>query len=242
MPRVNAKEGTTLAPSFSPTAEPHFAFTIGIRIAYHTHNAGKVALGIAAQGGWAMRIITTWMYFDPSQVLSEGRRSWRRGGRGEEQVEPGIGIAWCAGDTTNLMPFDNLKAFRQMPFDHGEINEERLRDYIDVFLTDDREFEFRRPERSIKNPNVVDFVLTEPFVIQRSPPDLLSLQTVITKTKTNLPIFIGTYMGWAVAPEESILLFITVPGGIIIVSSAVGLAEALASGLSTSVKRLFRVK
>lgn len=75
-------------------------------------------------------------------------------------------------------------------------------------------------------------------MIERSPPDLMSLKGAITKT--NLPVFIGTYMGWSVVPDSSVLLFISVPGGIIVVSSAMGLANALASGLSTSVKRLFK--
>jgi hypothetical protein len=61
-------------------------------------------------------------------------------------------------------------------------------------------------------------------------------------TTTNLPVWIGTYMGWSVVPDHSVLLFITVPGGIIIVSSAAGLANALSAGLSASVKRLFKTK
>lgn len=185
-----------------------------------------------------MRIITTWMYFDPSQVESEGvyRRSRGRG----DELEPGIGIAWCAGDTTNLMPFSNLKAFHELPMETEEFGEEQLRAYIDAFLTDEEEFNFIRPRRENRNPDVVSFAINEPFVIQKSPPDLLSLKGAITKT--NLPVWIGTYMGWSVVPDRSVLLFIAVPGGIIIVSSAIGIANALASGLSTSVKRLFRVK
>jgi len=103
---------------------------------------------------------------------------------------------------------------------------------------DAEEFEFSRPERSLKNPTIVDYVLTQPIVIERSPPVHINLKGLITAT--NLPVWIGTYMGWSVVPDHSILLFITVPGGIIIVSSAAGLANALSSGLSTSVKRLFR--
>jgi hypothetical protein len=118
-----------------------------------------------------------------------------------------------------------------------EFSEEVLRNYIDLFVMDAEEFEFGRPERSLKNEAIVDYVLSEPFVIERSPPALLTLKGVLTTT--NLPIWIGTYMGWSVAPEHSVLLFITVPGGIIIVSSATGLASALAAGLSKSVKRLF---
>ncbi|MDP4026618.1 hypothetical protein Q8W71_28830 [Methylobacterium sp. NEAU 140] len=178
------------------------------------------------------------MYFDPSQVVSEGRgRRYR--GRGED-VEPGIGIAWCAGDTTSLLPISNFKLFHELRAEKEDFNEQVLRQYIDAFLSDEEEYDFIRPSRSIKNPSIVDYVLAERFVIERSPPDLLNLKTAITKT--NLPVWIGTYMGWSVVPEHSVLLFISVPGGIIIVSSAVGLANALSSGLGTSVKKLFQNK
>ena len=177
------------------------------------------------------------MYFDPAQIAGE-RNYRRRRGRGDD-VEPGIGIAWCALDTANLMSISNLKVFRTLRRDE-EFNETNLRKYIDIFLSDDDESEFIRTDRSIRNPEIVDFVISEPFVIQRSPPDLLSLKDAITKT--NFPVWIGMYMGWSVVPDNSVLLFISVPGGIIIMSSAVGLANALGSGLSTSVKRLFREK
>jgi hypothetical protein len=178
------------------------------------------------------------MYFDSSQVTIEPPWRERRRGRGDEP-EPGIGIAWCAGDTTELMSISNLKVFHRLrDRERTEFNEEVLRSYLDAFLMDAEEFAFSRSERSLKNPNVVDYVLTEPFVIERSPPVHLNLKSAITAT--NLPVWIGTYMGWSVVPEHSVLLFITVPGGIIIVSSAAGLASALSAGLSSSVKRLFR--
>jgi hypothetical protein len=112
-----------------------------------------------------------------------------------------------------------------------------IRNYIDLFLMAAREFEFDRPERSMENPQIVDYILTQPIVIERSPPFHITLKDLLTST--NLPVWIETYMGWSVAPEHSVLLFITVPGGIIVVSSAAGLATALAAGLSKSVKRLF---
>jgi hypothetical protein len=138
-----------------------------------------------------------------------------------------------------MMPISNLKFLRELPEREREFSEEVLRRYIDAFLIDQEEYEFRS-ERSIRNGQVVDYVLKEPFVIERSPPIHLSLKGVLTNT--NLPVWIGTYMGWSVAPDHSVLLFITVPGGIIVVSSATGLANALASGLSTSIKRLFHKK
>ena len=184
-----------------------------------------------------MRIITTWMYYDDAQIRS-GERSRRFRGR-EEKVDPGIGIAWCPGDTTNLMSFSNLKALHELPVGREGFDEQTLRACIDAFLADEDEDRFAFvADRSIKNPDAVDDVLRQQFVIERSPPELLGLTKAITKT--NFPVFIGTYMGWHVVPDHSILLFVSVPGGIIVVSSAVGLAHALASGLSTSVKRLFR--
>jgi hypothetical protein len=187
-----------------------------------------------------MRILTTWMYFDASEVKAEP--PWRNRGRGRgEEPQPGIGIAWCAGDTASLMSPSELKDFHplRIPEPH-EFNEERFRSYLDAFLMDAEEFEFMRPERSLKNPAVVDYVLMQPIVIERSPPIHINLKGLITST--NFPVWIGTYMGWSVVPDHSVLLFITIPGGIIIVSSAAGLANALSSGLSTAVKRLFRKK
>jgi hypothetical protein len=121
-----------------------------------------------------------------------------------------------------------------------ELSEQTLRSYLDAFLMGAEEFEFFRPERSLKSPAIVDRLMAEPFVIEQSPPVHLSLKGMITAT--NLPVWIGTYMGWSVVPEHSVLLFVTIPGGIIVVSSAVGLATALSAGLSKSVKRLFKTK
>jgi hypothetical protein len=189
-----------------------------------------------------MRVISTWMYFDQSQINLDSSSERRSRGRGEEP-ELGVGIGWFAGDTANLMdPIHNLKFFRPLQ-GHEEqesLNEQNLRNYTDLFLMDAGEFDFDRPERSMKNLDIVDYVISQPFIIERSPPIHLTLRGLITAT--NLPIWIGTYMGWSVVPDHSVLLFITVPGGIIIVSSAAGLANALGAGLSKSVKRLFKVR
>ena len=189
-----------------------------------------------------MRVLTTWMYFDESQVKGGFSEHRDRGpGRGEE-LEPGIGICWVQGETADLLtPIHNLKRFRPLRGHRdGEppLSEETLRTYLDLFVIDADEYQFGRPERSIKNESIVEYVLSEPFVVERSPPIHVTLKGMINST--NLPVWIGTYMGWHVVPDHSVLLFITVPGGIIIVSSAAGLANALSAGLSKSVKRLFR--
>jgi hypothetical protein len=114
------------------------------------------------------------MYFD--KVAGDSRHRPR--GRGEEP-EPGVGIAWFRGDTSGSMDISNLKAFRSLPGSRdAEFSEEVLRNYIDLFVMDAEEFEFDRPDRSIKNEVIVDYVLSEPFVIERSPPSLLTLKGV----------------------------------------------------------------
>jgi hypothetical protein len=97
-----------------------------------------------------MRVLTTWMYFDSSQVKGE-LGFHRPRGRGEEP-EPGIGVAWFGGDTTTLSSISNAKIFRTLPGSRGEqsLSEEFLKDCLDLFLTDAEEFDFSRPERSMK--------------------------------------------------------------------------------------------
>lgn len=184
-----------------------------------------------------MRVITTSMFFGEKEV--RGERPFRRHrGRGED-AEPGIGVAWFGGDTTTLRPFQDVDYFRPIPgYESQPLTEELLRNCSDLFLIGAEEFEFDRPERSIKNPDVVEYVINQPIVIERSPPFHITLKGLLNAT--NLPVFIGTYMGWDVAPDHSPLLFITIPGGILVVTSATRLADALGAGLSKSVKRLFR--
>jgi hypothetical protein len=93
-----------------------------------------------------MRVLTTWMYFDASQIKSDHLLPLRRG-RGEEP-EPGIGVAWFAGGSATSQEIDNLKVFRRMRREEQSLTEELLRDCLDLFLADAEEIEFSRPERS----------------------------------------------------------------------------------------------
>jgi len=188
-----------------------------------------------------MRVLTTWMFFGEKEI-GDGELFGRRRPRGRgEESEPGIGVAWFGGDTTTLRPFPDVDYFHALPgFEEQALTEEFLRYCVDLFLIEAPEFEFDRPERSMKNADIVDYVINQPIVIERSPPFHISLKGLLTST--NLPVWIGTYMGWNVAPDHSPLLFITIPGGIIVITSATKLADALGAGLSKSVKRLFKAK
>jgi hypothetical protein len=183
-----------------------------------------------------MRVVTTWMFFGDKEVRRETPFGRRRG-RGED-LEPGIGVAWFAGDTNTLRPFADVDYFRELKrVEDRALTEEFLRNCVDLFLIEAEEFEFDRPERSMKNEQIVEYIINQPIVIERSPPFHITLKGLVTST--NLRFWIGTYMGWDVAPDHSPLLFITIPGGIIVITSATRLADALGAGLSKSIKRLF---
>jgi len=138
-----------------------------------------------------MRVVTTWFYFDDSQVYTEPHRSWRG-----EKPDPGVGVAWFAGNTADMLPVSELKLFQELPGREKpyELNVSILKNYLDLFLLDSREFEFDQPERSLKNERIADSLLTEQIVIERSPPIHVTLKGLINST--NLPLWIGTYMGW----------------------------------------------
>lgn len=52
-------------------------------------------------------------------------------------------------------------------------------------------------------------------------------------------MWIETFLGFTAARDSPVLLFLTVPAGIIIVSSALGIGAAMQAGLGKAVKRLF---
>jgi hypothetical protein len=52
-------------------------------------------------------------------------------------------------------------------------------------------------------------------------------------------MWIGTFIGSEIARDHPVLLLVTVPGGIIVVSSALGIGAAMQAGLNKAIQRLF---
>jgi hypothetical protein len=78
------------------------------------------------------------------------------------------GVAWFAGDTTTLRPFPDVDYFCAVRgFENEALTEELLRNCSDLFLINAEEFEFDRPERSMKNSDIVEYVINQPIVIER---------------------------------------------------------------------------
>src|SRR5580692_7133375 len=121
-----------------------------------------------------MRIVTTSMYFEYDDV--RGYQGYRRRMHEDEDRNPGVAFAWFAGDTSRLPDFSNLKLFRQLPRGRSRHPDpEQIRGILDLFVRDVDEPGFLRipSDASVENANIIDFILEEGLVIERSPPILI---------------------------------------------------------------------
>ena len=79
-------------------------------------------------------------------------------------------------------------------------------------------------------------LIETPIVIELSPPTILPLGTLLAKAPG---IAIGTFVGIQAASEmPAYIALLTVPGGIIAVSSAIGISRALERGLNKAIEKL----
>ena len=76
-------------------------------------------------------------------------------------------------------------------------------------------------------------------VIEQSPPITLPLSKLLSKAPG---VAIGTFIGYQIGAESPALMLLSVPGGILAVSSAIGIAKALERGLQNKVEALFKSK
>ena len=186
-----------------------------------------------------MRVILTGMYFDDQAVKVSGihRRSRRfRPSFDRDEKNDGLLFAWFRSGSVG--PFD-IKNYKW--FDGEEIDLEDVGSAIDILLQDGDKrpgWRFRTEKEPILNPHLVEFVLEQDIIIEQSPPVAIPFKDLLKKT--NAPILMGAYMmGQSIAGDHPILMFVTVPGGIIVIGSALGVAEALAAGLNKQIKKLF---
>jgi hypothetical protein len=78
----------------------------------------------------------------------------------------------------------------------------------------------------IRNADAILRVLSEPVVIEQSPPDWVTLTDLLKNAAS--PTQIGVYVGIAAAlPVNPLLMLITVPAGILLVGTSIALTERL---------------
>jgi hypothetical protein len=159
---------------------------------------------------------------------------------GEAEKNPGLGFLWIQHDGDDLLELHSYREFRSFrPGRKSFVDIDDIKGILDLFIRDAAERKFLRipPEGRLSNRNLVDFALEQPIVMEHSPPFSISFKALLDQK--NSPMWIGTFIGADMAWDHPVLLLITVPSGIIVVSSALGIGAAMQAGLNKAVKRFF---
>lgn len=88
------------------------------------------------------------------------------------------------------------------------------------------------------NERIAKFLLETEIIFEQSPPKSEKLQELLKRSPGAL---IGTYLGYNSVPEGyGLLMWITIPLGIIVISSAMGIGNGLYNGLNKWVEARFK--
>lgn len=180
-----------------------------------------------------MRVIRTELYYDPDIIR-------HRAIFDERQADnPGLAFAWFRSEET--VQFEELGLVLGPPNSSrlllASANEPRQRGKLPYHLMRAEMFIDQAlvgwfpfsPQWDQRNRAIVRQVLNAEIVIERSPPTAISLQALLVKAPG---VAIGTFIGVQAAGEFAPLMLLTVPGGILAVSSAIGVSKALEAGLN----------
>jgi hypothetical protein len=187
-----------------------------------------------------MRVIRTEVYFEPDDVrtglftFSEGQRK-----RIVPLDNPGISFAFVEGDFSNAEI--TIDSFFQIEDTSTREADRALRTFIhsalsvsaDASVQKDYLTEWMTGFSSAIYSPIVEYVMAQDIVLERSPPFGVPLNNILKGAST---LSIGTYVGFEALGGHP-LLFLTVPGGIIIVGAAVGIGKALEAGLNKKLKQ-----
>ena len=92
-------------------------------------------------------------------------------------------------------------------------------------------------EWRVANPAITDALLNTQVIYESSPPQLLPLREI---AKGGAAVVIGTFIGYGVADGNYPLMFSTIPAGIIVIGSAIGISRGLENGLNKFIENLFK--
>jgi hypothetical protein len=179
-----------------------------------------------------MRIIRTEMYFEREGILQELMQSNR-----------GIAVCWIGVPGQNeqtlmklLHELKDERNFAELAFD---LPTDRLfENFVSAALTRDTTElnvgELHDPQFQIGSAAELTFALDQNIVIEQSPPTTVKLKELAKKSPG---ILIGSYVGMEAAGDAHALLFMTVPLGIVIVGSAIGISEGIPQGLNQLIQK-----
>jgi hypothetical protein len=151
-----------------------------------------------------IRVIRTEFYFDRDKIAA-------RDDGISIPAFPGVSVAWFR------KPDAEWSIDTHLQYD-GSLVE--VRTFLDAALYDVHPLAVP----AVYNNEIVEFLLTQDIIIEHSPPEAVSLLTVLAHG-TNISI--GSYLGYAVSRGDIPLMFITIPAGVIVMGAAMGVSNGL---------------
>jgi hypothetical protein len=170
------------------------------------------------------------MYFSEEHIFGLNRR------RTSHARNPGLGFAWLHTDQPARGIDEQLLEERYFGRQEGAVAT-----FLDLAI--------RGYERSeiISQPNayfgttynqgIVQSVMNGDIVIENSPPEAVTFRSLLAKAPG---VAIGTMVGMKAAGDTSLLMLLTVPTGIVVCSSAIGVSKALEKGLNKAVEKVIK--
>jgi hypothetical protein len=177
-----------------------------------------------------MRVLRTEMYFSGVHIFGLNRR------RTSHANNPGLGFAWIRTD----MPTHGIdeQLLENRYFDQQE---RAAMAFLDLAIrgyegsatvsASDAYFGARY------NQAIVQSVMSGDIVVENSPPEAVTFRALLAKAPG---VAIGTFVGMKAAGDTTLLMLLTVPTGIVICSSAIGVSKALEKGLNKAVEKLIK--
>jgi hypothetical protein len=172
-----------------------------------------------------MRVIRTTIYFNDIELEQESL-----------SFDHNVEFAWFNTGNTNIA---------KLSFVNSLVDEARshVPRFLDIVIqgSELRNFIERIHNVRIANPGLVQEILEAGVVIERSPPESVTFASLLRGASS---VTIGTLLGDGVAGGSYPLMFVTIPFGIIVIGSAIGISKGLQDGLqrevARSVKRMFK--
>jgi hypothetical protein len=190
-----------------------------------------------------MRVIRTEKYFLDNEFIKPAKH-----------LVPGIAFAWFKSNGQHKIEAEDLKRILKVgravkPPDMRRFLSKSLYEqseksrfiYPKTYLADGtvvpRDEEARINDAT--QPLVAE-IMAESIVVERSPPQDIPFKEVLKSAASKGgAVVLGSFIGWAVAPE-SVLMFLSIPAGIVVVGSAIGVSRGMENGLQDLIERLFK--
>jgi hypothetical protein len=187
-----------------------------------------------------MRVITTQMYFDPSYV------HWKLN---NPQKNPGVAAAWFRledwPDSAELRQNLEMRLKEEgllVRLTDSSSSLGTFHDLTEIWIQDVQVNEalklLQRPTFDHLNEHIAKSLLDSEIIFEQSPPAEKKLRELLKKSPGAV---IGTFLGYnSVPPDHQLFMWLTIPAGIIVISSALGIGMGLYNGLSHWIEETFR--